>query len=67
MMNNSLEKALRETWKNKEKFYEDNKHLSIREILEKIEGRKYSNNNLKEEKIDEEIVIKNGALRLTGL
>jgi chromatin remodeling complex protein RSC6 len=66
-MNNSLEKALRETWKNKEKFYEDNKHLSIREILEKIEGRKYSNNNLKKEKIDEEIVIKNGALRLTGL
>ncbi|MCL1865627.1 MAG: hypothetical protein FWF73_07440 [Spirochaetes bacterium] len=41
MMNNSLEKALKETWKNKEKFYEDTKHLSIMEIIEKIEGKKF--------------------------
>jgi hypothetical protein len=40
-MNSSLEKALSETWKNKELFYESTKHLSIREILEKIEGKKF--------------------------
>jgi hypothetical protein len=40
-MNSSLEKALEETWKNKEKFYEDTKHMSIMEILEKVEGRKF--------------------------
>ena len=44
MMNNSLEKALKETWKNKEKFYEDTKHLSIMEIIEKIEGKKFEIN-----------------------
>ena len=57
MMNNSLEKALGETWKNKEKFYEDNKHLSIREIIEKIEKKKFSNNNPREEKVNEEVTI----------
>jgi hypothetical protein len=41
-MINSLEKALKETWENKEKFYEDNKNLTIIEILEKIEGRKFN-------------------------
>ena len=56
-MNNSLEKALGETWKNKEKFYEDNKHLSIREIIEKIEKKKFSNNNPREEKVNEEVTI----------
>jgi len=40
-MNSSLEKALEGTWKNKEKFYEDTKHLNIMEILEKIEGKKF--------------------------
>jgi hypothetical protein len=39
MMSSSLEKALKETWEKKEKFYEDTKGLSIREILEKIEGK----------------------------
>jgi hypothetical protein len=43
-MNNSLEKALKETWRNKEKFYEDTKHLSIMEIIEKIEGKKFEIN-----------------------
>ena len=42
MMNNSLENSLKETWKNKEKFYEDTKHLSIIEIIEKIEGKKFA-------------------------
>ena len=41
MMNNSLEKALKETWENKKKFYEDTKHLTIMEIIEKIEGKKF--------------------------
>jgi len=41
MMNSSLEKALKETWRNKEKFYEDTRHLSIMEIIEKIEGKKF--------------------------
>ena len=41
MTNNSLERALKETWENKEKFYEDTKHLTIMEIIEKIEGRKF--------------------------
>ncbi|GBR76549.1 hypothetical protein NO2_1082 [Candidatus Termititenax persephonae] len=40
-MNSSLEKALSETWKNKELFYESTKHLSVKEILEKIEGKKF--------------------------
>jgi hypothetical protein len=40
-MNNNLEKALAETWEKKDKFYEDNKNLSIFEIIEKIEGKKF--------------------------
>ena len=39
MKNNELEKALKETWKNKEKFYEDNKGLSMFEIIKKIENK----------------------------
>jgi hypothetical protein len=34
-----LEKALEETWKNKEKFYEDTKGLSMLEIVTKIENK----------------------------
>jgi hypothetical protein len=49
MMNSSLEKALKETWEMKEKFYEDTKGLSMIEILEKIEGKKFNLKN-KEEK-----------------
>ena len=41
MTNNLLEKALKEIWENKEKFYEDTKHLTIMEIIEKIEGKKF--------------------------
>ena len=44
-MIDSLEKALEETWKNKEKFYEDTKSMSIMEILEKVEGKKFSLKN----------------------
>jgi hypothetical protein len=33
-----LEKALEETWKNKEKFYEKTKGLSMLEIITKIEN-----------------------------
>jgi len=45
-MNNGLEKALEETWKNKEKFYEDTKELSTLEIIKKIED-KYKGSALK--------------------
>jgi hypothetical protein len=34
-----LEKALEETWKNKEKFYEDTKGLSMVEIIKAIEKK----------------------------
>jgi hypothetical protein len=34
-----LEKALEETWKNKEKFYEDTKGLSMLEIIKGIENK----------------------------
>jgi hypothetical protein len=46
-MNSSLEYALKETWEKKEKFYEDTKGLTMIEILEKIEGKKFNlkNNN----------------------
>ena len=40
-MYSSLEKALKDTWENKEAFYQKNKHLSIKEIIEKIEGKKF--------------------------
>ena len=56
-MNNTLEKALEETWKNKEKFYEDTKHMSIMEILEKIEGKKFNIKNTEEKNIPEEILV----------
>ena len=39
MKNNGLEKALEETWKNKEKFYEDTKGLSMLEIVRQIEDK----------------------------
>ena len=51
-MNSSLEKALEGTWKNKEKFYEETKHMSILEIIEKIEGKKF---NIKK---DNKILVK---------
>jgi hypothetical protein len=39
LRNDELEKALEETWKNKEKFYEDTKDLSMLEIIKKIENK----------------------------
>ena len=39
MKNDELEKALEETWKNKEKFYEDTKGLSMVEIIKEIENK----------------------------
>jgi hypothetical protein len=46
-MNNTLENALRETWEIKDNFYEKNKNLSLKEILIKIESKKYSTNIVK--------------------
>ena len=39
MKNDELEKALEETWNNKEKFYEGTKGLSMLEILKRIETK----------------------------
>jgi hypothetical protein len=39
LKNEGLEKALEETWKNKERFYEDTKGLSMLEIIKKIENK----------------------------
>ena len=39
MKNDGLEKALKEIWKNKEKFYEDTKNLSMVEIIKDIEEK----------------------------
>ena len=39
MKNEVLEKALEETWKNKEKFYENTKDLSMFEIIKEIEEK----------------------------
>jgi len=39
LKNDELEKALEETWKNKEKFYEDTKGLSMLEIIKGIEDK----------------------------
>jgi hypothetical protein len=39
LRNEELEKALEETWKNKEKFYEDTKGLSILEIVKGLENK----------------------------
>jgi len=45
LKNEILEKSLEETWKNKEKFYEDTKDLTIVEIITKIENKYKDNNN----------------------
>jgi hypothetical protein len=39
LKNEGLEKALEETWKNKERFYEDTKGLSMLEIIKEIENK----------------------------
>jgi hypothetical protein len=39
LTNNTLENALKETWEKKDKFYEENKDLSILEILIKLENK----------------------------
>jgi hypothetical protein len=39
LRNDVLEKALEETWRNKEKFYEDTKNLSMLEIITEIENK----------------------------
>ena len=39
MKNENLEKALEDTWKNKDRFYEDTKNLSMVEILKNIESK----------------------------
>jgi hypothetical protein len=39
LRNDGLEKALEETWKNKERFYEDTKDLSMLEIIKEIENK----------------------------
>jgi hypothetical protein len=39
LRNDGLEKALGETWKNKERFYEDTKDLSMLEIIKEIENK----------------------------
>jgi hypothetical protein len=41
-MNNILENTLKETWDIKDDFYERNKNLSLKEILLKIENKKYN-------------------------
>ena len=63
-MISSLENALKETWEKKEKFYEDTKHLSIMEIIEKIEGKNLNIENDKEKTI-KRIMVWNGALHIT--
>ena len=54
-MNSSIERALKETWEKKEKFYEDTKGLSMIEILEKIEGKKF-NLKIKDKKNPEPVL-----------
>ncbi|MDR2591669.1 MAG: hypothetical protein LBC59_02545 [Chitinispirillales bacterium] len=39
MKNEGLEKALEETWRNKERFYEDTKGLPVLEIVREIENK----------------------------
>jgi len=39
LKNDHLTIALEETWRNKEKFYEDTKGLSMLEILKEIENK----------------------------
>jgi hypothetical protein len=43
-MNNMLENALKETWDIKNDFYEKNKNLSLKEMILKIENKKYNIN-----------------------
>ena len=57
MMNNSLENSLKETWKNKEKFYEDTRDLSIIEIIEKIEGKKFTKRINQEKRNEDKVAI----------
>jgi hypothetical protein len=38
-MNDVLENALKETWEKKDRFYEENKDLSVLEILIKLENK----------------------------
>jgi hypothetical protein len=54
MTNNVLEDALKETWDIKDDFYEKNKNFSLKEIILKIENKKY--NMDVESKIEEPIV-----------
>jgi len=56
-MNNSLENSLKEIWKNKEKFYEDTKDLSIIEIIEKIEGKKFTRRINQEKRNEDKVAI----------
>ncbi|MDR1179736.1 MAG: hypothetical protein LBK44_04460 [Spirochaetales bacterium] len=56
MTNNILENALKETWDIKDDFYEKNKNLSLKEIILKIENKKYNINV--ENKIEYPIVQK---------
>jgi hypothetical protein len=37
-----LEKALKSTWEMDERFYQANKGLTMQQIVEKIEGRKFN-------------------------
>jgi hypothetical protein len=39
LKNDELEKALEETWKNKDRFYEDTKNLSMVEVIKEIENK----------------------------
>jgi hypothetical protein len=55
-MNNILENALKETWEIKDNFYEKNKNLSLKEIILKIENKKY---NINAENKPEEPVVQN--------
>ena len=56
-MNSTLERALEETWRNKEKFYENTKGLAIIEILEKIEGKKFNIKSTEEKSIPEKVLV----------
>jgi hypothetical protein len=44
MTNNILENALKETWDIKDDFYEKNKNSSLKEIILKIENKRYNIN-----------------------
>ncbi|AEF82037.1 hypothetical protein [Leadbettera azotonutricia] len=38
----TLEEALKPFWEEQDRFYETNKHLTMRQLLESMEGRKYN-------------------------